>query len=237
MDCRRPLCCSRWRKAPTCAWSSTSVGSLEAPFSCRRHKIHRWPHQQSLRQVQALRDTFAHQPHVACRTGFGLQRQQQQWVRPWPRSCRNNASRLASTHPPSSRHQLQPCRSLFNHPAAAAAASSAASCGGQNPLPYCPNQQQQQQQQRWQQLYHMAAAPAAALPAARPSRWTGLITIICGTLAALAVFATALIIFVRPLLKVRIRAHWTPPPLRHAHMPMFGPFDSENCFLLSCGVT
>ncbi|KAK9843221.1 hypothetical protein WJX74_008858 [Apatococcus lobatus] len=47
----------------------------------------------------------------------------------------------------------------------------------------------------------VAAAPAAAVPSSIPGRWTGLITTVCSTLAALAAFATALILFVRPLLK------------------------------------
>lgn len=66
----------------------------------------------------------------------------------------------------------------------------------------------QPQGQRWshgrQHVFQMAAAPAAAAPNIRPGRWMGFFTTICGTLAALAAFATALILFVRPLLKASL---------------------------------
>lgn len=64
--------------------------------------------------------------------------------------------------------------------------------------------QAQSSAQGWQHVYQMAAAPAAAAPNIRPSRWMGFFTTICGTLAALAAFATALILFVRPLLKASL---------------------------------
>ena len=62
----------------------------------------------------------------------------------------------------------------------------------------------QRRAQGRQHVFQMAAAPAAAVPNLRPGRWMGFFTTICGTLAALAAFATALILFVRPLLKASL---------------------------------